>query len=73
MRRDVDRVGAAQDGGVDRDEVAEQDERDEPLDRRVAARRSPAAPGSAPAAAISAVSSARSALRGCAPGSSSDT
>ena len=70
---DVDRIGAAQDGGVDRDEVAEQDQRDEPLDRR--RRRAPrrAAPAKRRRPRRSAVSSARSALRGCAPGSSSDT
>ena len=54
------------DGHVDRDEVAEQHERDEPLERASRRARSRASTGAAPAAAISAVSSARSALRGCA-------
>ena len=51
MARDVDRVRAAQDGGVERHEVAEQDERDEPLDAGLAAR-GDAQTGDAPAPAM---------------------
>ena len=72
-RRDVDRVGAAQDRRVDRDEIAEQHERDEPLDPRRTARAARAAPAPRPPPRCSAVSSARSTLRGCASASSSDT